>query len=588
MYRIKIFDGPEDTKGTVIHSSFINAKKVKWSAHPVLDGVSDMEFTIDPSNPGWNKIRPLHTLIELKNVRTGKVFFQGRVLQPEQTMSSEGMFSIKYVCESKKAYLNDSHQRWHNYQSVSLKSFYSSILNNYNKGVEPHKRFKVGNVTVTDPNDNLYRILGYESTFATLQDKLVSRLGGHLVVREESDGTYLDYLKDVGKISKTKIKLKTNLKDLRKEIDPTEIATRIVVLGAKLEIRKAVIDWVEGETARVEIQENQGEETTFVDIPMSILPDSVTTGSIMTVYGENPYWTFEKGFDETESSEVSEPRLTMASVNGGKDYVDNPALIAEFGIIEGVITLDDVNVPSTLKLRAEQFFASQAAAKVTYDITPLDLSTIDVKFDSFNVGDWYYVVNEVLGINELLQIIEMTIDGDNPHLSKITMGQKRRTLSQYQAEANKKMQTYDQLQNRVESLSASNIEVKKQLKVANDELKAMQTSLSKVDIDNLPEELQGISTQIDNLQQTINDLVIPEYGLATTTSNGLMSSADKTKLDGLKNYEVATETVAGLMSSDDKKKVNSVGNKTLLTTTNKDDLVSAINEINARLSALEP
>lgn len=588
MYQIKIFDGPSDWKGTVIHSPYVNDKKVKFKPHLVLDGVSDMEFTIDPSNPGWNKIRPLNTLIELKNIRTGKVIFQGRVLQPEQTMSSEGMFSIKYVCESKKSYLNDANQRYGKYQNVTLKSFYSSILSNYNRGVEPYKRFKVGNVTVTDPNDNLYRFLGYETTFKTLQDKLIDRLGGHLVVREESDGTYLDYLKDVGKISKTKIKLKTNLKDLRKEIDPTEIATRIVVLGAKLEIRKAVIDWVEGETARVEIQENQGEETTFVDIPMSILPDSVTTGSIMTVYGENPYWTFEKGFDETESSEVSEPRLTIASVNGGKDYLDNPDLIAEFGTIEVPLYYDDVNSPSTLKLRGEQFFASQAAAKVTYDITPLDLSTIDAKFDSFSVGDWYYVVNEVLGINELLQIIEMTIDGDNPHLSKITMGQKRRTLSQYQAEANKKMQTYDQLQNRVDSLSASNIEVKKQLKVANDELKAVQTSLSKVDIDNLPEELQGIGTQIANLQQTINDLVIPEYGLATTTSNGLMSSVDKTKLDGLKNYEVATETVAGLMSSDDKKKVNFVGNKTLLTTTNKDDLVSAINEINARLSALEP
>lgn len=523
MYRIKIFDGPEDEKGIVIHSPYINDKKVKWKANPVLDGVSDMEFTITPNNPGWNKIRPLNTLIELKNIQTGKVIFEGRVLQPEQTMSSDGMFSIKYVCESKLAYLNDSNQRWGKYQNVTLESFYSSILGYHNATAESHKQFEVGNVTVTDPNDNIYRFLGYETTFATIQDKLIDRLGGHLVVREESDGTYLDYLKDVGKISKTKIKLKTNLKDLRKEIDPTEIITRVVVLGSKL--------------------------------------------------------SDEEGNDE---------RLTMKSVNDGKDYLDNPALIAEFGIIEGVITYDDISTPSTLKLRAQQFFTSQSAAKVSYDITPLDLSTIDTNFDSFNVGDWYYVVNEVLNINELLQIIEITIDGDNPHLSKITMGQKRRTLSQYQAEANKKMQSYDQLQNRVDSLSASNLEFKEQLRLASEDLEAIQTSLSTIDIDNLPEELQGISAQIAGLQTTIDNLDIPIYEPVTETTPGIMLPEDKMKLDSLENYGLATELVAGLMSGEDKKVVNSIGDKTLLTTTDKSSLVVAINEINARLSALEP
>ena len=48
------------------------------------------------------------------------------------------------------------------------------------------------------------------------------------------------------------------------------------------------------------------------------------------------------------------------------------------------------------------------------------------------------------------------------------------------------------------------------------------------------------------------------YDVATTSANGLMSSTDKTKLDGLKNYSEATTSTAGLMSASDKYKLDSM------------------------------
>lgn len=45
---------------------------------------------------------------------------------------------------------------------------------------------------------------------------------------------------------------------------------------------------------------------------------------------------------------------------------------------------------------------------------------------------------------------------------------------------------------------------------------------------------------------------------ATTSDDGLMSAADKTKLDGLQSYSAATTSVDGLMSSTDKTKLNGV------------------------------
>ena len=88
---------------------------------------------------------------------------------------------------------------------------------------------------------------------------------------------------------------------MRRDIDPTNIITRLIPLGAKLEA------------------------------------------------------------PEGQTEDASMPRLDIKSVNNGKDYIDDVDLIAEFGVIEGILELDDVNVPSTLKLRGEQFFEQQGS-----------------------------------------------------------------------------------------------------------------------------------------------------------------------------------------------------------------------------------
>lgn len=71
---------------------------------------------------------------------------------------------------------------------------------------------------------------------------------------------------------------------------------------------------------------------------------------------------------------------------------------------------------------------------------------------------------------------------------------------------------------------------------------------------------------------------------ATTTSPGLMSAADKTKLDNIPdNIPVATRSVKGLMSATDKanhdKAIHDIGTLTNLMTSNKSNLVNALNEL---------
>lgn len=468
MYLIKIYDGIDDAQGTIIHTLYANGEKLtSGNIKLVGDGIDSFDFSINPSNPAWNNIRPLVTLVTITDVSSGKLIFDGRVLKPVQTMTANGQFNIKYTAESKLAYLHDSTQRHGEYNNMTVRDFLVEIIAQHNRQVEPHKRFEVGNVTVTTTTDNIYRFLGYEKTWNAIQDKLISRLGGHIRLRE---GKYIDYLESVGELRNTPIRLRKNLKDMQKEIDPTEIITRLVPLGARLET-------------------------------------------------------------EEGGSGVSEPRLTIESVNNGKDYIDDQALINEFGIIESNMTWDDVNTPSTLLLRGNQFFQSQRAARISYDVSAPNMNLIDASFEEFEVDDYYPIDNPVFAINEPIQVIGKDIDINNPQMSKLQIGDKYRTLSEYQAQANKQMLTVERLEERVDNLGTQNARLNQQLETAQGQLSTIQEDLLNVDLENLPEELQTIGQQIQALQTTLDNLDIPEYDVVTPYEDGLMSASDKAKLD---------------------------------------------------------
>lgn len=512
MFEVKIFDGPDDQAGTVIQSPYPNGVKLSAGAvNTVISGISNMSFTINLNNPGWGKIKPLKTLIEVKDFKRNKVIFKGRVLKPTQTMTSDGLFSIEYACEDRLAYLNDSNQRFGEYHNISVRDFLSVMIENHNRQVEPYKQFKLGKVTVTDPNDSLYRYLGYDKTYATIKDKLLDRLGGFLVIRETADGNYIDYLAEVGEDSDTEIRLRSNLKDMKREIDPLDVITRLVPLGAKIE-------------------------------------------------SDNP--------DDTGASEA---RITIAGVNNGKDYLDDPEMIEEFGIIVGTLDLDDVSDKATLKAKGEQFLAQQKAAKITYSITPVDVSLINREFDELEAGNRYSVVNPVFGIDERLQVIEKDNDLVNPLNISLTIGDKYQTLTEYQRASRKQVKSIVQLERTVESQTQTIGTLKTQLETVNTSVATIQQSLED---DNIP----GLQQAVDDLQAAVNDLNttignLPNYEPATSTTDGLMSSADKIKLDGLQNYEEATPEAAGLMPVTDKAKLDLIG---VTAVVDLDDLVSRV------------
>ena len=134
-------------------------------------------------------------------------------------------------------------------------------------------------------------------------------------------------------------------------------------------------------------------------------------------------------------------RLTIGSVNGGKDYIEDSALVAKYGVISGTQTWDDVTQASILKTKATAYLKSANKAKKQYKITAVDLSTIDMNFEQFELGCWYRVVNPLMEIDEDLRIIGITINLDNPEQSELTFGDKFETMTGFMTAKTKSLQT---------------------------------------------------------------------------------------------------------------------------------------------------
>lgn len=137
----------------------------------------------------------------------------------------------------------------------------------------------------------------------------------------------------------------------------------------------------------------------------------------------------------------SEKRLTIGTVNGGKDYIEDSSLIAKYGVISGPQIWDDVTLASNLLSKGKEYLKSVNRAKVQYQITALDLSRIDKHIEQFELGCWYRVKNSIMGIDEDLRIVGISIDLDNPQASQLTFGDRFETLSGFMTAKTQSLQS---------------------------------------------------------------------------------------------------------------------------------------------------
>lgn len=326
------------------------------------------DFKVYPSHPLYNRIFKLKSIIEVYQDST--LLFRGRVLDDEMDFNKAKMV----ICEGELAYFNDSILRPYEFTG-SVTDYLKLIINQHNSQVQAARRFTLGNVTVTDPNDYIVRSDStYPKTWDVVENKLIKSLGGYLMVRREKGVNYIDYLEDSNRKSLQKIELGKNLLDLATQSSASEVYTAILPLGA-------------------ELKNEDGEET-----------------------GE---------------------RLTIESVNGGKDFIQDDEAVQKYGFIMKVGDWTDVTIASNLLRKARQELAQLVRLSLTLELTAVDLSMIDVNIDEFRVFEYVDVLSEPHGVNESLLVEKMELNLTSPANNKITIGRQQKSLTETQIETDK-------------------------------------------------------------------------------------------------------------------------------------------------------
>lgn len=193
-----------------------------------LNKTGSFDFTIYPNNPNFDRLKKMKSIIKV--FQNDYLIFRGRILNDES-----GFYNEKQVsCEGELAFLVDSVQRPYEFKG-SPYDLFAQLINNHNAQVSDEKKFLVGNVTVEDANNYISRSDStYSNTLDSLMEKLVKPLGGYLFVRHETDGNYIDWLKDFNILASQTIEFGKNLIDLNRLIKGEDIATAIIPLGAKV------------------------------------------------------------------------------------------------------------------------------------------------------------------------------------------------------------------------------------------------------------------------------------------------------------------------------------------------------------------
>lgn len=189
-----------------------------------------MTFKIPQLHPYYNALMEERSI--LRFYQDDILLWRGRIRKIDRDKRNTKSVSA----EGDLTDLNCSIQPYAVYHDISLRDYLQTLLDIHNEQVEEDRRFVLGNITVEDSNDSLYRYSTYESTYTTITDRLVNRLGGYLVVRYGADGIrYLDYLKEYGRVSGQTIAYGKNLTDFSVSTSTADLATVLVPLGAKLE-----------------------------------------------------------------------------------------------------------------------------------------------------------------------------------------------------------------------------------------------------------------------------------------------------------------------------------------------------------------
>jgi len=335
------------------HSKLENLVLLNPSVELEVNKTGAFSFKTPSNHPYYGLIHKMKSIITV--YQDDFLLFRGRVLDDEIGWHNEKVVS----CEGDMAFLLDSIMRPYDF-SGSIPEYLAVLLESHNSQVDAEKRFVLGNVTVTDPNEYIVRSnIDYTDTWSEMQEKLIKLLGGYLQIRHENDVHYLDYLQDFTLLAPQKIEFGKNLLDLKRIQKGADIATAVIPLGTKL-------------------KDAEGNDT--------------------------------------------DKRLTIAGINNGLDYIVDEDAKAQYGLIVKTVIFDDVTDANNLLTKGKAHLAGLVNLPETIELTAADMAAVGMDVASFHIGTKVRVTSKPHGINQLFTVSKLSINLLNPAANKLILG----------------------------------------------------------------------------------------------------------------------------------------------------------------------
>ena len=216
---------------------------------------------------------------------------------------------------------------------------------------------------ITVSDDYINCSTNMQSTFDCIKENLVDVYGGFLRVRYENGHKYIDYLVDSPKTALQTIELGKNLTKYESNIDDTDIATRIIPLGSVV-------------------------SSQFEDI---------------------------------------ETKLTIESVNDGKDYLENEEAVENFGTITKTVVFKDISDPQELKNKGQLYLEALQFDNVVIKAGAVDLGYLTNRFDKFELLDYIHIISAPHGMDKWFTLTEATFNLNNPEKDSFLLGETEQT-----------------------------------------------------------------------------------------------------------------------------------------------------------------
>lgn len=430
--------------------------KIKCDEYPLLDvrderlilvnpkakletnTVGEGSFTIYKNHPYYGELKTKKSIFEISD--DIGVLFRGRM-----TEQTRDFYNGKAVdLEGAMAFFNDSIVPPYNFPDDFLgnddyiaesesgnvvKFFLKWLVDNHNGQVEDFQKLKLGDVTVSDPNNYITRSdTNISKTWDVLKSKLFeSALGGHLCIRYEDDGNYIDYLSEFTLTNTQEINFGKNLLDLKQIEDASQTYSAIVPFGAEIDVETDESD-------------DYGNPITYKKkLTLESIEDGAVTDDIFKI-------TMENGLHALYSKEAVEKYGWIC------------APVSES-------TWSDVTEERNLLSKGTEWLRTQGVmSSDTVEITAADLNFTDEEIQSFRIYRNVIVKSEPHGLVDSYQLTRLDLDLLNPQNTKITVGETKLTLTdQNRQEHSDNIEKVEEVKKDVEENRTETTEVKNQM-----------------------------------------------------------------------------------------------------------------------------